>query len=307
MNNDYSKNSDKEIIEMFNSEVRNNWWVSTRALHLDWIRREFINRWFDFSAIGDNNSMTYMNKIKLIVINWIKTIVIDKDDYETMPFHLEQISKNIKLTDLELIDRYNSLVKQSWHRNVVIVKDMLRQEIINRWFDFSELWLERIFSINRDYTPVSEENNFSFNNKVKLINKNWIKFMKIVKDFRLFFIRQWVYWWDIAWYWIYLINNTNESYDIDYNTGWYFSEWDECYKLEEKKKELKLWKESNVLIEEWDLWALDFVWFVNLELKWYTNYKIDFNIWKWAPSWELKDIDWFDSKGIEMNFTIKNI
>gem|GEM_PF-5767540 len=30
-----------------------------------------------------------------------------------MPFHLEQISKNIKLTDLELIDRYNSLVKQS--------------------------------------------------------------------------------------------------------------------------------------------------------------------------------------------------
>jgi hypothetical protein len=35
MDYDYSKESDKEIIEMFNLQVRVSGWVSARALHLD--------------------------------------------------------------------------------------------------------------------------------------------------------------------------------------------------------------------------------------------------------------------------------
>jgi len=55
MNNDYSKKSDKEIIEMFNSQVRVSAWVHARSLHLAWICREFVNRWFDYLIIWDKN------------------------------------------------------------------------------------------------------------------------------------------------------------------------------------------------------------------------------------------------------------
>lgn len=304
MNYDYSKKSDKKIIEMFNFQVRINVLTHTRSLHLAWIRKEFVDRWFDYSIVGDNNSMSYMNKIELININWIKTIVINKDDLEIMPFHLNQINKNSKLTDIELIERFNSLVNQWWHRNVVIMKDMLRWEITNRWFDFSELWIVKLTSIMRYYTTVSEIENFAFNNKVKLVEEDWVKIMKIIKNFRLYFIRKWVYWW-YPWYWIYLINNTNDSYKIDYDTGWYYSDEDQCHKLIWKKKQLEVSANSNVIIEESDIWALDFVWYVDLILKWKSNYSIHFDIWKWAPSWELKNIEGFDSKWIEMNFGIK--
>jgi len=50
-----------------------------------------------------------MNKVKLIYINWVKTIIIDEDDFNALPFHLKEISRNRELTDSELIEKFNGI------------------------------------------------------------------------------------------------------------------------------------------------------------------------------------------------------
>ena len=82
--NYFEKYSDSELIDTFNNEVWNSWWVSARAEFLSLLHNEFINRWYDFSIIWDENSISYMNKIELIEINWIKTIIIDNDNFKTI-------------------------------------------------------------------------------------------------------------------------------------------------------------------------------------------------------------------------------
>lgn len=57
--------SDIELLEAFNREVWNQGWTSARAEFLSELHREFDNRWFDYSEIGDNESLSFKNKIKL--------------------------------------------------------------------------------------------------------------------------------------------------------------------------------------------------------------------------------------------------
>jgi len=58
--------SDIELINAFNKEVNNPWWGSARATHLSNIREEFNMRGYDYSAIWDENGISYRNKVKLI-------------------------------------------------------------------------------------------------------------------------------------------------------------------------------------------------------------------------------------------------
>lgn len=57
--------SDIELIEAFNKEVWNKWWASARAEYLSELQTEFNNRWFDYSEIGDKNSLSLKKEIKL--------------------------------------------------------------------------------------------------------------------------------------------------------------------------------------------------------------------------------------------------
>jgi hypothetical protein len=57
--------SDVELINTFNNEVWNKWWTSTRAEFLSEIHNEFDNRWFDYSKIGDKQSLSFKNNIIL--------------------------------------------------------------------------------------------------------------------------------------------------------------------------------------------------------------------------------------------------
>jgi hypothetical protein len=131
---------------------------------------------------------------------------------------------------------------------------------------------------------------------------------KFYNDFNLVFVYKTVYWNSTAWYWIYLINNSDKEYKVNYDTNWYFSDEDEVHKLIGSSKKLWLLKaNSRILIEEQDLWALDYVWFVNLKLNWNDNFEINFDIWKWHPSWKKIKIDWFNEMWINMNYWIKKI
>lgn len=126
--------------------------------------------------------------------------------------------------------------------------------------------------------------------------------------FQLVYIEKEVYGDWTAWYWIYLINNSNEKFSVSYET-WGFTIYDdEVVKLEGKNKDLWILEpHSRILVEEQDIWALDFSWFVDLTLKWEHNYKINFDIWKWSPEWETINLDWFKDKWIIMNFEIQDL
>lgn len=76
MERDFSKYSDSELIDAFNSDVWNEWWASWRATFLTWIHSEFIKRKFDFSSIWDEKTLSLRNKVRLINSEWRKVLEI---------------------------------------------------------------------------------------------------------------------------------------------------------------------------------------------------------------------------------------
>ena len=141
----------------------------------------------------------------------------------------------------------------------------------------------------------------------KSIRESWKEEDISIEDkFKLFFVYKDILWW-YAWYWIYLVNYTNESYYITLNAGWCFSDEDWSYALESEEKQLKFFPNSKILVEEADTGSLDFMWNMYLTLKWENNYTIYYDIWKWRPQWDFKKIEWFKEEWIEMDFTIKSI
>lgn len=59
------KYSDKELIEAFNGQVNINAWGTARASYLSAIHKEFDDRNFDYSSIGDESSLSFKNKISI--------------------------------------------------------------------------------------------------------------------------------------------------------------------------------------------------------------------------------------------------
>lgn len=58
--------SDEQLIDSFNKDVGNPGWVGARARFHSALYAEFEDRGFDFSAIGNKNSLSFADKIKLI-------------------------------------------------------------------------------------------------------------------------------------------------------------------------------------------------------------------------------------------------
>ena len=58
--------SDEELIQAFNNEVGNPGWTSARAAYLVAIRDEFKERGYDYSAVGNEEGLSFARKIKLI-------------------------------------------------------------------------------------------------------------------------------------------------------------------------------------------------------------------------------------------------
>lgn len=124
--------------------------------------------------------------------------------------------------------------------------------------------------------------------------------------FSLVYIEKSVYWDNTAGYGIFLINNSDKVYDVNYMTWWYFSDDENIHKIDPKGKSLwTLLPHSRILVEESDLWQLDISGYVTLNLKWDTDYQISFTIWKWSPDWEPTRLDWFENNGILMDFEIQ--
>jgi hypothetical protein len=61
----FKEYSDEKMVEVFNGQVYNSGTGSARMAYLAAIRYEFNRRGFDYSAIGGENRMSYMNKVKL--------------------------------------------------------------------------------------------------------------------------------------------------------------------------------------------------------------------------------------------------
>lgn len=57
--------SDEELIQVFNKEVENNGWGTARAAYLSAIHNEFERRFFDYSEIGNIDSLSFNNQIVL--------------------------------------------------------------------------------------------------------------------------------------------------------------------------------------------------------------------------------------------------
>ena len=58
--------NDTELISRFNEEVGNKGWGTARASFLSALHEEFNLRGFDYSAIGDTESLSFKDKITLI-------------------------------------------------------------------------------------------------------------------------------------------------------------------------------------------------------------------------------------------------
>jgi hypothetical protein len=59
------RRSDEELITDFNREVGNQGWTSSRASYLAALHREFIVREFDYSAVGDEVSLSLKSRVRL--------------------------------------------------------------------------------------------------------------------------------------------------------------------------------------------------------------------------------------------------
>lgn len=60
------KMSDEQLIDSFNKDVGNPGWVGARARFHSALHEEFENRGFDFSVIGNKNSLSFSKKVRLI-------------------------------------------------------------------------------------------------------------------------------------------------------------------------------------------------------------------------------------------------
>jgi len=60
------KMTDEQLIDLFNKDVGNPGWVGARASFHSALYKEFENRGFDFSVIGNKNSLSFANKVTLI-------------------------------------------------------------------------------------------------------------------------------------------------------------------------------------------------------------------------------------------------
>ena len=58
--------NDTELISRFNEEVGNKGWGTARSSFLSALHEEFNLRGFDYSAIGDTESLSFKDKITLI-------------------------------------------------------------------------------------------------------------------------------------------------------------------------------------------------------------------------------------------------
>ena len=57
--------TDEELIERFNKDVGNPGWVAARGRFHHAMSEEFVRRGFDYTAIGDEHSLSWAQKIEL--------------------------------------------------------------------------------------------------------------------------------------------------------------------------------------------------------------------------------------------------
>jgi hypothetical protein len=62
----FKKKNDKELIDIFNREVGNPGWTSSRVTYLAALYQEFNNRGYDYSAIGDKEGLYLTHRVKLV-------------------------------------------------------------------------------------------------------------------------------------------------------------------------------------------------------------------------------------------------
>lgn len=63
--NKFSKMTDIDIIEVFNTQVGNTGWTTSRGIYLSCLKTEMCSRPFDLSAIY-NGELSFKKKIKLM-------------------------------------------------------------------------------------------------------------------------------------------------------------------------------------------------------------------------------------------------
>jgi hypothetical protein len=56
----------QELIDCFNREVGLNVWTSARSAYIWAIREEFERRAIDYSAVGNDKTMSFSNKVVLV-------------------------------------------------------------------------------------------------------------------------------------------------------------------------------------------------------------------------------------------------
>lgn len=91
--------SDEELIDAFNGDVGNPGWVAARAQFHCSIHQEFENRGFDYSDIGNKNTLSWRNKIKLIGKKIIKQTMknsINKSHPWGLPSTLEGFQQMVE-------------------------------------------------------------------------------------------------------------------------------------------------------------------------------------------------------------------
>ena len=73
----FAQMTDCELVEAFNREVGNPGWGSARGAYLAALHREFQERGFDISAIGNDCSMSLKNKVKLEYVPTLKPVSVN--------------------------------------------------------------------------------------------------------------------------------------------------------------------------------------------------------------------------------------
>ncbi len=128
-------------------------------------------------------------------------------------------------------------------------------------------------------------------------------------EFEIIYIEKKVYNEDIPWYGIYLVNNTDERYQVHYSTWGFYSNDEKTTETKPASKEIwELLPHSRIVLEENDLWQLDIQWYVELILTCpKKEVQIAFHIGKGAPQWVPARLDGFLYDGISMDFWITNI
>ena len=62
----FKKMSDDQLIDAFNREAGNAGWTSSRGSYLAALHQEFKARGYDYSIIGDKNSLSLKRKVQLV-------------------------------------------------------------------------------------------------------------------------------------------------------------------------------------------------------------------------------------------------